>query len=609
MPKKSSSLKVSQHQIQLQLSDTEGFPVAGTQFWITLDIVILGPQVTIHVPLINFQTGQPSGRFPVTGGYLYTSDGFLPENIRPADIVNQSYLVASNNGPTLPHDLVTPLPTPPSGYILQVTHAGGIVVQSAGTFGNNILAGPQVLLPTSITYLVKRQDKLKKNFIIGPGFTNTTLFTGAALNVSLRDSHVNDAFAGVIANAWSDNSNIDPTLNTLNVMVAIGKIEDGKPKFGAPIQLTNLAPGFFAADTAVAINRLSPNNIVVSWGTFDNNNLFKGNPIGQPYRAVSTDGGKTWPINGLLNILPTGNPSSLGDVRGVSADKFGNIWYNYTNLFDNAGNIINVPTFLASNDGVNFTTVYTAPLPSAIPVPARSNYDYPQYCFGGDGSGNYGLRFVTKMDVPTDVSMTTGFIPILGQGSFNAGATTFAWLDKLVGTNFGPDVTSSLDGRVWFAGVADAFRLSSYISPDVVTFKSPGAINVNYAGSWDYGIVNNISRVYSSNDQISQPNGRGYFSNSTHTCIYDDTRQALYVAISAQIPDSGQDMQIYLRISRNNGQSWSTPLRVATTKFANRGFHSMALDTATGDLLFGFYDGRNDPTLKTDTIFWSYYPC
>ena len=59
-----------------------------------------------------------------------------------------------------------------------------------------------------------------------PGSLNTTQFTGRARSDGFRDSHVNDAFNGVVAWAWTDNSNIaDKTNNTVNMMVAIGKTD------------------------------------------------------------------------------------------------------------------------------------------------------------------------------------------------------------------------------------------------------------------------------------------------------------------------------------------------------------------------------------------------
>src|SRR5947208_1674058 len=55
-----SETKVFKHNIQLQLSDSNGFPVEGTEFWVTIDVIKNGQLVTLELPLINFQTGQVS---------------------------------------------------------------------------------------------------------------------------------------------------------------------------------------------------------------------------------------------------------------------------------------------------------------------------------------------------------------------------------------------------------------------------------------------------------------------------------------------------------------------------------------------------------------------
>ena len=99
------------------------------------------------------------------GGYLYTSDGFLPPDLRPDKLVYQSNVAASNNGASLPYSFANPpatLPVPPAGYILSITNAGAIVVQCAGTFGNIIPPGPQILMPTTITYKAASQKTLQE---------------------------------------------------------------------------------------------------------------------------------------------------------------------------------------------------------------------------------------------------------------------------------------------------------------------------------------------------------------------------------------------------------------------------------------------------------------
>ncbi len=589
-----------QHAIQLQLSDSAGFPVPGTEFWVTLDIIQEGPKVTIQLPVINFQTGPVSPNDPeypetfVPGGYLYTCDGFLPECVRPNDLVDRSFLVPSNNGTSLPFsfaELPPYLPKPPVGYILQVTNAGALVVQAAGTFGNVIPPGPQILLPTDITYIVKPKKGFCNNVVLSTGATNTTQFTNpAAAADGFRDLHVNDAFDGIVAFSWADNSTVlDKTNGTMNLMVAIGKVDCGKLKIGAPIQLTNLAPNIGIFNSALAINRTNKNNIVVSYGVIDDTSL-----VGTLYRAVSFDGGKNWPLNGPLTIQPI-DPLGFGDCRGVSCDAYGNFWYSYTRFSDGT------PSFqVSSNEGEDFKLVYTAPIPTG-----GASYDYPQYCFGGNGLGQYGLHFaVDYFPFPFEfVIPAVGFIEIKGLG--NVGAHNFKKLHKFKNVCELSDITASADGRVWLQG----FPLtgSSYIQPAGVLFKSPGLLDVNYAGLWHNVIYNGLAQQFAISPQDSQP-VQGYIPNSVKSILYDDTRQALYALYSAQFPDNSQNARIYFSISRDNGQTWSSPIDISTTDFANRGFQSMALDPITGNLVFGWYDGRNDPTFQSVEYFGAVLP-
>lgn len=622
-----------QHPIKLQLSDSLGFPVYGTEFWVLLDITQDGPNVKIQLPAINFETG-PTANFPqeqqlppqnlIPGGYLYTSGGFLPEDIRPNDLLPHSIIAASNNGLSAPFSFTQPintLPTPPVGYIVQVTNAGALVIQCAGTFGNIIPPGRHILLPTEISYTVKPKEKLSENVKISCGATDTTQFSPSVSPFdSLRDMHVNDAFENVFVWAWTDNSMIaDKTNGTLNVMVAIGEYKHGKLHVENPIQLTNLPPGRYAWDTSVAINRTDKHNIVVSWAD--------GNVPSTPYRAVSFDGGKTWPYNGPTNIQPVGT-SEAGDNRGVLADRYGNIWYGTTNLLEFPGGYYNQPTYWISTDGgVTFSVGYTAPLPPPpIPNVSAFYYDFPQYCFGGDGLGNYGLHFQSTLGnrVTGDAFPTVGFVPITGLGAL--GTPVFTHLEAFTNSMLESPLTASLDGRVWFQGFAAPGAVGNpfpvpytYINAGVTLFKSPGNIYENYAGAWHtylfnqqnmqyYGVkLNQDGELpYPITNSKSQPT-TGYFP-TVQDIEFDEKRQALYALCTAQIPDESQNMAIYLIISRDNGQTWSAPIEVSTTQFANRGFASMSLDPATGHLVFGWYDGRHDKTYKSVEYFGAVFP-
>lgn len=618
----------------LQLRDIYGVLVPGTQFWITITINENSNEVTLQLPTINFQTGPfanspieppnnnpanvPGVFPPFNAGGLYTVDGYLPPKIRPTDIENRSWIVSSNDGMSLPFSFTQPpstLPTPIVGYIVQITNAGGLVVQGAGTFGNNILAGPQILMPTTISYLLTSPTKsLSRNVQVSTGPTDVTQFPYPQSGDSFRDTHVVDAWAGKVVYSWTDNSMIaDKTNGTLNLMVAVGKLVDGKLKVGLPIQLTNFPPGVLAWDTAVAINRNNPKNIVVSYGTIIYTNPNGFSPI---CAAISFDGGKTWPApyddttpvpyNGPTNVQPTGFSApgvlgEFGDNRGVSSDKYGNIWYSSTNLFNDTFTLINQPFFMVSSDqGVTWKLIYTVPPPDSA---NEYIYDFPQYCFGTNYQGVYGLYF--RADYPTpltgDADFVVGFIPILGLGNFDTANITFAELSYFLNNHFLGSITASNDGRVWHfgytGGIGPTFMagpMSSIISMRTI-FKSPGPIDQNYAGPWDFNIANYADNILDSGTEISDPNG--YF-NSAQTNIYDNVRQALYQTSMAHLPDDSQNMYIFFAISRNNGQTWSKAINISNNNTGNRGFQSMALDDA-GNLFIGWYDGRGDPTYKT----------
>lgn len=671
----------SEHQVQLQLFDVYGIPVPNTSFWITITILKNGDKVTLQLPTINFQTGQfANASFeptpPFNAGYLYTVGGFLPKEFRPNDIENRSWLAASNNGMSEAFSFTqdpSTLPVPVAGYIVQVTNAGGLVVQAAGTFGNSIASGPQVMLPTIINYIIKPKIKLGHNTTISTGFTDTTHFTNPnSADNGIRDTHINDAFSGVVATAWTSNSTVpDKTNGTMNLMVSIGKVNDGRLEMGKPVQLTNFPPNVQAWDTSIAINRINKNVIVVSYGILDLSAFSFPSA-----RAVSFDGGKTWPapyvytsftgyitgnvltvtsltngtievgqiiytytslvnilvgtqitalgtgtggvgtyivnlsqnvpstyiiaslqLNGILQLQTTPGSLGFGDNPGVQADKFGNFWYMSTILLDPSGNFTNTPYLaLSSDQGITFNVVYVLPEPDFA---NGFDYGFPEYCFGGDGQGNYGIwihtDYASAMTLD-NIAMVT-FVPILGLGSINLAGVTSANLPQFLNNLSVCSLTASAEGRLWLTGWTAGFGPTFFPAPmTTVTsmrtvFKSPGPINSNYVGPWDFNIANYADYILFSGQDNSQPIF-AYF-NSFRTAVYDDKRQALYQTSIGHFPDQGQNMRLYFAISRNNGQTWSQPIDISNSDLGNRGFQSIALDPISGNLIISWYDGRN----------------
>lgn len=595
--------------VELQLYNGGGCaPVEGTNFSANLKVLKEGYKVTVQWPTINFQVGMVSTDTAVTStqtdtGYLYTVDGFLPESVRPAEAMPISAFGMSGNGyaPVFSFtESFSLIPAPVIGYNVQITNAGAFQVLGVGTVNNAIPSGPQSLLAGSMTYVTEQQRALCNNVVLSTGFSNTIAFTDPQATNALRDFHVNDAFNGVVAYAWSDNSNIPQDISTLNLKVAIGRVVDGQLVMRAPVQITNFGPNVIAWDTSIAINRLNPNNIVVSYYMINGND----DTLSRICRAVSFDGGLTFggvfdgvnllPLNGPLANQPDGGS---GDVPGVRADQFGNFWYMY-NTQGLVPNQFYLPTFQISNDqGITFVPKYIAS-PAAL-TPGQS-YDYPQYTFG-TFAGEYGAYYVSAInDSDTEKAnkvQQVGFVPL------SATPPTVVQLPQLLNAIQFPLIEATNDGRLWLFGSPNTFGTG--ILPAVITYKSPGLLNENYAGVWDVALANFCVPYFSlDNDgNISATTQSGYDSQpvfgfvhiTARSLLYDNQRQALYALVSAKTPDYSQNMRIMFTISRDNGMTWSTPININSSNLANRGFQSMALDPITGNLLFGWYDGRNMP--------------
>lgn len=597
-----SKLKVKtfDHNITLQLFDGNSFPVENTEFTIVLQIISeeIGEttRVTIKFPTLNFQVGQVSSSDPVTpspGGWIGTNSGYLPVCIRPTDSLFQSFSTPTNDGLSTPFSFSGPYPNPLPGFILGIGPDGSINIQAEGQFSNLIPPGNHTLPPTTIVYSTSKEYAIKYNIQISPGTTNVTQFPDYAINTSLRDTHRNDAFNNILAWTWSDNSmEIDKTNGIMNCMVAVGEISDGKINVKYITQLTNLTQSYYQTfDNAVAINRQDPNNIVVSYGVGDASN-FNGPLPG--YRAISFDGGKTWPTeyNSNLNLSPGNGPR---DVPGVKADKDGNFWYCISKPSGTIGGSNNTLLYISKDKGKTFSLVYTAP--SQDPSGTTISYGFPQFCFG-TYHGNYGVWLSVDAFLPIDIIPFIAFVQ-------SDGTKYEVFLTNQLNTQNVSNNTASLDGRFWIS----SYCLNLTDTPtSTIRYKSPGNIDSNYAGPWQVTQVNQNSFFWNIPPFTSYP-VFGYF-NSAQTIIYDDKRQVLYAMFCNQTPimNVGQNMVIYLLISGNNGQTWTKPIYISNTQFANRGFPSMALDEVTGNLVFGWYDGRNDKTMKSVQYFATFIP-
>lgn len=451
------------HDIQLQLFDYNGVPVDNTKFWITLDVAKEGDRVTLYFPAINFQVGQCSTHNPDCPqppmGYIYTSDGFLPQDLRPVDLAPISVNATSNNGLSEVYSMSgTPTPqTPPSGYIVQVTNAGAVQIQGPGAFGNLLSTGPQTVLPCSISYIAKKKKKICSNFVLSSGHTNVEHFTGLAKQDNIRDSHINDAYKNVVAWAWTDNHNVDKTQNTLNVFVVVGKVgSDGKLRLKKPVQLTDFPPGVYGWDTSVAINRKDKNNIVVTYAMTDTTN--PNAEVLASCRAVSFDCGKTW---GEINVpvaftgTISGNQLTVTNVaHGVIEP--GQTIYTYTATYPAPGiapNTLIVSQISGTTGGVGVYTVSGNPQTTG-----------PNYIFG--------------------TPQQNGQIPINTPYSYGVGDYPGVAADEF--GNFWIGATNDLDANGYSANTPFLVQSQDFGNTWDFVYKLPDVPHPEHGDSYDY---------------------------------------------------------------------------------------------------------------------------
>ena len=134
---------ITWHDVRMVISDNGGFPIADSQFYITILVARENNKVDISFPSFGFQM--------VPNGGSITSDlGALPENICPSDVTYRGISAPSNNGATPFWDDEALQPSL-NGYMIQITPSGNIWISASGKAGNLIPEGPHNVVPTTIT--------------------------------------------------------------------------------------------------------------------------------------------------------------------------------------------------------------------------------------------------------------------------------------------------------------------------------------------------------------------------------------------------------------------------------------------------------------------------
>jgi hypothetical protein len=82
-------------------------------------------------------------------------------------------------------------------------------------------------------------------------------------------------------------------------------------------------------------------------------------------------------------------------------------------------------------------------------------------------------------------------------------------------------------------------------------------------------------------------------------------RGTLYLVYTDELPAESNNTDIFLRISSNNGTTWSAPVRVNDDSGTTSQFNPhLALDQQSGTLAVSWHDARNDPVNDRSVQYW-----
>jgi hypothetical protein len=317
------------------------------------------------------------------------------------------------------------------------------------------------------------------------------------------------------------------------------------------------------SEASVAVDPINPNIVVAS---SNDTGLTSGIRF---YR--STDGGATW----------TNRVIGAGDGLGQSAccdgqltfDKFGNLFLVFFD-FQSTGVGANLVT---SSDG-------GATLRLLGSVITDISLDQPSVAVGPGptpGSGSVWVSTKTSGGLAVTGAPVTGLGAI---GAFSAPVT----LASSVGGNFG-NVAVGPNGQVLVTyqlpvGGSGPSTVYTNLDPDGLGPQPFGARRIatptNVGGFRPVPFQPNRTIDAEANvayDTSGGPhNGRAYL-------VYTDAPSV-----------ASSDTNVFVRVSDDNGATWSQPIRVNDDTGTNsQGFSGLAVDPVTGNLAVGWLDARN----------------
>jgi hypothetical protein len=324
------------------------------------------------------------------------------------------------------------------------------------------------------------------------------------------------------------------------------------------------------AEAAIAINPTNPANIVVT------SNLEVGSGL---FRGYSFDGGRTW-RSGVI-----ANGGELGHAccdPTMSWDEFGNLFLAY--LSDDDFSI--VPVALSTDGGVTFELLENV----GAPMPLRSN----------GASSRRGLQggFV---DQPTITAAEGAVWVVFNQGSMvaaGAAVTGFGEVGSFGNPQTAPNTSGCSFGDISIGPNGRVFQVCQNPTSGQGPATIYGNLDADGLGGSGFGPRITITTTNVGGfDFIPAQSGRSVDAEAG--LAWDrtggDHNGRLYLVYTSEQPAESNDLNIEVRLSDNNGSTWTSPVRVNDDPTTRSQFNPrIALDQATGRIAVSFHDARLD---------------
>jgi hypothetical protein len=320
----------------------------------------------------------------------------------------------------------------------------------------------------------------------------------------------------------------------------------------------NVTAGFAGtqAESTVAID---PTN--------SNRAFSASNPMNFRY---STDGGVTW-----SNSNVSGLQASCCDNQ-AAWDRFGNLFVVYIDT-----TLTNVVVVRSTNGGQSFTQVYSA---------APAGLDQPSIAVGPSNTAGVDSVWI-DYHASSGIMATGATVTGLGaMGSFVTPKATGSGSDA----NFGGIAISNT------GAVIVTYQNNTGGSGQSTIFTSTDPSNV--AGNFNARVTVTNSNVGGFTPIPAQPHRD---IDAEANVAADHSHNWVYLVYTDRPSITSNNLNIFLRVSRDNGATWGAAQRVNDDTTTNSHFNdALAVDQSNGDLGITWYDCRNAGAANNTAQIW-----